>query len=111
LFVCTVGDDLHWRGQITRRSPAAAVPDATTGPDHELGSHFSHLIIQELKQLTSLMKKSLLFLVLVALSAMTQNLFATPPGPTSPTPDGGTTAALLTLGVGGLFCARRFFRR
>jgi hypothetical protein len=54
------------------------------------------------------MKKSVLFLVLITLGVTSQSLFARE---IVPTPDGGTTAALLTVGVGGLIWARRFFRR
>jgi hypothetical protein len=56
------------------------------------------------------MKKSVLFLVLIALGVSSQSLFAGGGG-FGNSPDGGTTAALLTIGVGGLVWVRRFFRR
>jgi hypothetical protein len=55
------------------------------------------------------MKKSVLFLVLITVGLTSQSLFAEGGGFSSP--DGGTTAALLTVAVGGLIWARRFFRR
>jgi hypothetical protein len=55
------------------------------------------------------MKKSVLFLVLIAVGVTSQSLLADDHG--FPVPDGGVTAALLTVGMGGLIWARRFFRR
>ncbi|MGD1085075.1 MAG: VPDSG-CTERM sorting domain-containing protein [Verrucomicrobiota bacterium] len=55
------------------------------------------------------MKKSLLFLVLTALGVAAQSAFAGSGG--FGAPDGGTTAALLAMGLGGLVWARRYFRR
>jgi len=55
------------------------------------------------------MKKLSMFLVLTALVATSQSLFAGGGGPGAP--DGGTTAAMLTVGVGALVWARRHFRR
>jgi hypothetical protein len=57
------------------------------------------------------MKKSILFLVLIALGATSQSLLANGGGVPGGAPDGGTTVALLSAGVGGLVWARRFFRR
>jgi len=55
------------------------------------------------------MKKSILFLALLALGVTSQSVIASGPPPNLP--DGGTSAVLLTAGVGGLMWARRFFRR
>ncbi len=57
------------------------------------------------------MKKSVLFLVLLALAVSSQSLFAGGGSFGGNAPDGGTTASLLTIGVGGLVWVRRFFRR
>jgi hypothetical protein len=57
------------------------------------------------------MKKSMLFFVLLALGATSQSLLAHPELPPGSLPDGGTTAALLAAGAGGLIWARRYFRR
>jgi hypothetical protein len=57
------------------------------------------------------MKKSLLFLVLIALAATSQSLLAFPAGGFPSTPDGGTTATLFAASVGGLVWARKYFRR
>jgi len=58
------------------------------------------------------MKKSVLFLVLIALGVTSQSLLANGGGvPNGGAPDGGTTVALLSVGVGGLAWARKHFRR
>jgi hypothetical protein len=56
------------------------------------------------------MKKSVLFLVLIALGATAQSLLAGG-GPQHPAPDSGTTVTMLSAGVGGLMWARKYFRR
>jgi hypothetical protein len=53
------------------------------------------------------MNKSMMLVVLIALGALSQSAFAGGP----PLPDGGTSATMLSLALGGLVCVRRFFRR
>jgi len=57
------------------------------------------------------MKKSILFLVLVVSVIATQSTYARFDMPTSTAPDGGTTAMLLTVAVGGMALCKKAFRR
>ena len=57
------------------------------------------------------MKKSVLFLILIALGTTAQSLMARTGPPTTPVPDSGTTAAILSLSAGALVWAKRFFRK
>jgi hypothetical protein len=59
---------------------------------------------------TIIMKKSVLFLVLIALGVASQSVFAAPNGGL-PTPDGGSTALLLTATVGGLSWVAKRIRK
>jgi hypothetical protein len=56
------------------------------------------------------MKKITLCIVLFVVGVASQSVFAGTPPPPS-VPDSSATAALLTAGLGGLFCLRRYFRR
>jgi hypothetical protein len=58
------------------------------------------------------MKKSLLFVVLIALAATSQSLFAGVSfGPPIASPDGGSTAMMLSAGIGCVMWARSRFSR
>ena len=57
------------------------------------------------------MKKSILFLVLVVSVIATQSTYAKIKIDKSTVPDGGTTAVLLTVAVGGIALCKKAFRR
>jgi hypothetical protein len=57
------------------------------------------------------MKKSIMLLVLIALGLTIQSSFAMPVPGQGQVPDGGATALMLTMGLGGLVWCKNRFRR
>ena len=96
-----------WRSQNAGRGASTAT---ATAASNQFSSQ-SKFVIKVTKTINH-MKKSVLFLALIVLGVTSQSLLAgAPGGPGGSAPDGGTTAALLTVGVGGLAWVRKYFRR